>query len=725
MLVLISFTSVPLENTPQSISAITIPSLNITPIMSEEAYPRGLTQPHKQRSNFITGLDEALGAGACIFDINNDNYMDIFIVPSSGHSRLFGRKSWWAKNYSNPIYTNDSTGYFTASATEEDLSSIWGMGCASGDLNNDGWTDIVLSHRTGVMLLINEKGNLKQKALWKTDSGWPTSITLEDIDANGTLDIYVSNYLTYTKLAKTFEALSGYANNNSRAYDPSLYLGQANKLFINNGDLTFTEKAREFNLDNSDGRTLSSTFININNDHYPDLIINNDSGSPSQILLNHAGKRFAPYNPNMEISLNTRNTVHIESNSKKQTYILGGEYKHIPIISDSATLADISRQVLKNPNEHLGDNNFGSTRIDINNDGQLDIVFANGFSIPDPDSPSNTQGLPNTALMGSRQGHYERYVFREGASLSSRSVARIDIDNDGDHDLLVTNNNGPIQLWINNGNTQNWVGLTSISDVTSTTIKTNIRTFHRDKAVSSFLSSSDPRVSIQLQENEIVSNIEVNFSDGTQKNYTNPKHNQYLNTPLSPPDSTGTLNAKTAAPKRTALHHPSRNFNALSKTEKIDQLTEISRSKNRKRLDVINTALKDKKLNVRIASIKALQAIEAEVGVHWLIDRLHETKETEEICAITDAFHHYFSEEEACTQNKHLAIPALTKIAISHDNEKVQLCALQALSMTRATRAALAAEAILLTMPSEEIRNAANAVLRNVRRGRSPNYIKK
>lgn len=715
ILIFIGFIFAPSEPAPQASHTIFTPPKPPAPLMSEEAYPRGLTQPHKQRSNVISGLDEALGAGACIFDINNDGYMDIFVVPSSGHNRLFGRKSWWAKKVTTHSYINDSTGYFLTNDTGVDLSDLWGMGCASGDLNNDGWSDIVLSHRNGVILLINESGVLKKRPLWETNNEWPTSVTLEDIDTNGTLDIYVSNYLAYTKLGRTFEALSGYKDNNARAFEPSLYLGQANKLFINSGNFIFQEESREFNLENSDGRTLSTTFININNDHYPDLIINNDSGSPSQILINQSGEYFTQHNPNMEISLNARNTVHTENSSRDQKYFFGGDYKQIPIIANAVTFEDTGRQTITNPNAHLADNNFGSVRADINNDGELDIVFANGFSTPDPDSPANTQGLPNTALIANRSGNYERYVFTEGGSLSSRAAVRIDIDNDGDHDLLITNNNGPMQLWINNRGTHNWIGFTSKKDFTSVTVNTNKRTLHRNKAASSFLSSSDPRVSIQLQDNEIINTIEIAFSDKTQATFKKPAHNQYLSA-----HQHHRLNATNTTSTQKKSPQPSKLFKSLSKSKKLAQLSEISASKSIKQLGVVKTALNDKHLEVRIASIQALKVLEAEVGVHWLIDRLQQTKSTEEICTITDAFYHYYSEEEACPQNKQLAIPRLSHIAINYRNDDARICALEALSKTRATRAALTAESILLKTSSEKLRLAANEVLTNVRRGRKP-----
>ena len=100
------------------------PHISIQPQLTEESYLRGLTHQHKQRSDTISGIDETLGPGICIVDINNDTYMDIFAVPGSGYNHLFGNKSWWQINATHHTYINDGSGHFSVAAAETDLSDL-------------------------------------------------------------------------------------------------------------------------------------------------------------------------------------------------------------------------------------------------------------------------------------------------------------------------------------------------------------------------------------------------------------------------------------------------------------------------------------------------------------------------------------------------------------------------------------------------------------------------
>ena len=349
----------------------------------------------------------------------------------------------------------------------------------------------------------------------------------------------------------------------------------------------------------------------------------------------------------------------------------------------------------------------------------LDIIFANGFSNPDTDSPENTQGQINTALIRTPKNTFDHYIFNEGASLSSRGIVRVDVDNDGDHDILLTNNNGPLQLWVNNRPSQNWIGMSLDSNFASAEVTTNFRILRRHKPTDSFLSSSDPRISIQLEEQEAVHSIKLSFLNKAPVTYHNPEHNRYLELGITEKITTQSHadNYSIKVPKEIKnKKNKITKFRLLDISQKIEELEIIKERKDFTKLRTIKIALNDKTLEVRTASIETLRTLETEIGIHWLIDRLDISKDPDEICAIADAFFHFYSEEEACRQNKGLAIPKLSHLAMSHAQNDVRLCTLRALSETRSTRAALTAEAILYQSPPEEIELAAHRILKKIRR---------
>ncbi|HMD00075.1 MAG TPA: VCBS repeat-containing protein, partial [Ferruginibacter sp.] len=149
-----------------------------------------------------------------------------------------------------------------------------GGGVAIGDINNDGLADIFFSANQGSNKLYLNKGNFKfddisSRTGFKNKNQWSTGVVMVDINNDGWLDIFVCN-----------------AGNMD---DPSL---RRNKLFINNHDLTFTESAAQYGLDDS-GYTTQVSFFDYDLDGDLDcFIINNSPISPNS--LNYANQRDLP-----------------------------------------------------------------------------------------------------------------------------------------------------------------------------------------------------------------------------------------------------------------------------------------------------------------------------------------------------------------------------------------------------------------------------------------------
>ena len=210
---------------------------------------------------------------------------------------FFGKPKWWQQNKNSlSLYINNKDGSFSDHTTLSLLETqTWTMGCATGDVDNDGDKDIVIT-AIGENQLWKNQGDGKFSQV-DNSSGfagnfWSTSASLIDINRDGLLDIYINNYIDFTTNSLTFEAASGFENTLAENFNAALFNGQANQLFINNGQWQFEEKANEFGIANPQGRSLFSRWLDVNNDQYPDLIIANGKSASNKVFLNQQGQGF-------------------------------------------------------------------------------------------------------------------------------------------------------------------------------------------------------------------------------------------------------------------------------------------------------------------------------------------------------------------------------------------------------------------------------------------------
>ena len=212
-----------------------------------------------------------------------------------------------------------------------------GAGVALGDINNDDLIDIFFTSNTGKNALYLNKGNLEfenisLKSGIQSLNKWSNGVTIIDVNGDGFKDIYVSN---------------GGFTRSSSSHD--------NELFINNGDLTFTNRAQEFEI-NDKGCSVQSCFFDMDRDGDLDLFV-----------MNHSSYQ----------KLNPLDFVSKMNSLSKSEYIL--ECNHLYENLGNNKFQDISEQagVLK-PGFGLGLN-----CSDVNDDGLVDIYVANDFSVPD------------------------------------------------------------------------------------------------------------------------------------------------------------------------------------------------------------------------------------------------------------------------------------------------------------------------------------------------------
>ena len=718
----------------------------------DESLERGIFYLHSQTSQIVTGLDESLGSGACFFDFDNDRNLDLYLVGGSGQQRYYGKPAWWSKKRTGRFYKNQGGGYFEDMTEASGLDVLqWGMGCNVADFNQDGLMDLFVSGRSGDTLWQNINGERFQRVVFPVKAGWSTSSAIGDFNSDGLMDIYLARYLDYDNAAPRFEGSSGYETSHSE-FNPREFSPLPNLLLMNEGEFKFVEIASDFGVENRDGRSLSAKWFDINQDQRLDLLVLNDSGSVTRLFVRGEDHRYTEAGPNqfpeMPVGIRSGAIQDLDSNGDPDL-ILSSPLGEPPILlmKTGDILTDQVWQRHSGGGRLIGLSGYGVAIVDLNNDGNLDIFHANGLDFPEPDAPAISSGQPDFISLGDGSGNFEFAVnsqlYRTDAriSVSSRTVISGDIDNDGDRDLLVTSNNNPTRLLVNNSQIINWVGFDirdrhgNSGNFEKLVLTTNYgqKVYFADH--DTFLGNHDHRISHQLELAEVATEAVIHWRDGTVLTLSTPQPNAYnlINQNSSDranyamteqvPDAISLKLAswqlKTGPIDTRILLRSFRDANAKAKLEIINSLG--NEFKALSQLVLLKRALGDRDTEVVLAAIDKIKQLELEESYYW-ISELFDHPNSDVLCAVANTFRLFFIEEEAMIQRKYMAVPHLLKM-LDHQDPEVITCATLALAESKNFRAVVPIEKLILTHDDQKILSAAVYALGELRRTRSIDVI--
>ncbi len=547
-----------------------------TPIFSEVSDQTGLRFRHY---NGMTGklfLPEIMGAGGALLDFDNDGDLDVFLVqgstlesgdqpartlfpwigPGDLRSRLFRNDLVVDKDGNRSLHFTD--------VTEKSgiVANGYGMGVAVGDINNDGWTDVYVTNLGPNRMFLNKGDGTFAEVTAKAgtdDSRWTTSASFFDYDRDGWLDLMIVNYADFS----AGNSPKCYAGTSAPDYcTPRAFRAPGNRLFHNKRDGTFEDVTVAAGVSKEFGHGLGIIAADLDYDGWVDIYVAND-GDPNQLWINQKNGTFkneallagAAVNRNGQAEAGMGvDAGDFDGNGTDDLFLthLMDETNTLYLNLGKGLFEDRTREVgLGMPGRRY--TGFGTLFFDYDNDGWLDLLVTNGAVQLLPELMRKGDpyplGQPNQLFRNSGKASFVEVMNDLPAEFTLNQVGRGaafgDLDNDGDTDVLITNNNQPARLFMNQvGNQNHWLGLrlwskTGRDDLgarVQVTVTKDIVQWRRARTDGSYLSANDPRVLVGLGNNRSVGSLRVYWSDGNIEDWKNVSVDRY--TKLS--ENTGT-----------------------------------------------------------------------------------------------------------------------------------------------------------------------------------------
>jgi len=497
-------------------------------------------------------IDSTLG-GVALLDYDNDGYLDIFFTNGA---RIPGLEKTGPKFF-NRLYHNNHDGTFTDVTGRAGVRGQgYSMGAASADYDNDGWADIyvtgvnrnILYHNNGdgtftdVTQRAGVTGVSGGKKLWSVSAAWI------DYDNDGRLDLFVTNYLDWSEETSRVCGPPG----KRLSCPPSLYQGEPNILYHNNGDGTFTDVSAAMGIAGTTGKGMGVAVADYDGDGWTDIFVANDN-ERNFLFRNRGGKRFDEVGVESSVAY-TEDGVPVSSmgvdfrdwnnDGKPSLFVtaLGGET--FPLYRNEGNgffSADTYRAGIGFPSFRMS--GWGAGIFDFDNDGHKDLFSANSHVSENANLDSQQHyRQPNAVFRNLGTGSFRNVSAEAGPGMqiqaAHRGCAFGDLNNEGKIDVVVSAIGGPAELLYNTSTGGNhWIliqtiGVKSNRDGIGTRIKltgeSGLAQYNQVTTAGSYASSSDKRVHFGLAGDTQIREIELRWPSGKIQVLRNVKADQIL-----------------------------------------------------------------------------------------------------------------------------------------------------------------------------------------------------
>ena len=495
-------------------------------------------------------MPETMGSGVVLFDIDNDGDNDIFVANSNNFDE---QSSYHATAH---LYRNDGDMNFSEITVQAGLEiSRYAMGAVAADYDGDYNLDLLVTTWGGPMLFrnngdgsfsdvteildpINTDGN--------NNPSWSTGAVFFDADNDNDLDLYVINYVSWSPESDLFATIDG----TRKSYaTPDIYTGTSAQLFIQEGD-KFVDRTQESGLFNAEGKSLGVALWDFNDDGKLDIAVANDT-QPNFLYYNLGNGTFEDRGLNAGIAYDENGKTRAGMGIDIADYANNGS-SGIAIGNFSREPVSVFQQegdsFFRESSQQSGvagpsymSLTFGLLFADLDLDGWQDLFMANGHIEPriQEVEAEISYRQPLLFLGNTQDGKFTDWSNTAGdvfkSTLVGRGLATGDLDNDGDLDIVVTENNGPLKILQNdaemgarhylriklNGKPPNTGAIGALLELENQGVSQ--RRFVRNG--SSYLSQREMIQTFGLGESPDVESISVRWPSGNKVEYSLPKLN--------------------------------------------------------------------------------------------------------------------------------------------------------------------------------------------------------
>jgi hypothetical protein len=520
-----------------------------TPVFRDAAKPAGLDFTHVNGASNEKFFPEIIGSGGLFLDVDNDGWQDVFLVDGGSLA-----DPAVARRARHRLFRNRRNGTFEDVTNASNIRhQNYGMGACAGDVDNDGLIDLYITN-VGPNVLYRNTGGGKfaevPKAGGANTALWSTSCAFVDIERDGDLDLFVTNYVDTAKGKNEFCGFAGPPAVRDYCH-PLIYPPLPNVLYRNTGKGTFEDVSKQAGIAPYLGNGLGVAVSDIDADGWPDVFVANDS-TPNFLFHNNKNGTFTEIAGLAGVAVASDGKARAGMGTAFGDFTGSGrpglvvtnhetEMHSLFLNQGGRLFSDMTIRSGVGPatRPFVG---FGVVFFDYDNDTRLDIAIVNGNVM------SNVAKIRAGGKLAQRKVllHNVGERFMETTKTAGpgfafeavgRALAAGDVDNDGDLDLLITNNGEPANLLLNDGGNRANALLVQATGTTSNrsaigtrlTLTTGSRRQLREvQSGSSYLAQNDLRAHFGMGQTDAAERLEIRWPDGSTEAVLNPPVNHLI-----------------------------------------------------------------------------------------------------------------------------------------------------------------------------------------------------